>query len=655
MGSIFSWFSSHLKNQGPTASITASMEKDGFVSKELFYEILDLESNTILFFTKDEGWIGANKAFFNRFNFENIADFRSKHESIRDLFVEESEEVFTEYDKSWLDYIRIHKENGYRVVLKDKDEVDIPCRVKARKIRQNGKDLYVLELEDISELEAARLKTEDVERLKTKFLANIGHEFRTPMNGILGFVELMEKNNADQQQNEYLQMINISARNLMSNIESLLDLAQMQGGRLKINESEFNPIAEMEELARLHAVEGKNKGINTYFYIDPKLPQYMTGDLRKIKQILNNLINNALKFTKRGGKVSVEVKLLGRNDDGTCSIGFGVRDTGKGILKEHLALITQPFVAGDQADNRLGVGLSLSHGLIKMMGGDLKIQSEIDKGSSFAFALSFSCSAEQSFQVVQNRTAKVVLLDEALVEDANQLTMYLRSFSMNVIKVNLIDENIYKDTDLVYLIASQAKPGWMLKLSGIKKQGKTILVIDPGEQVQTKMAHIIDHTFVKPMLPSKIANHLAKILRLPKAASALQESKTRKESITALVVEDNLINQRLIKILLQEYNLQVTTAGDGEEAVKLCMSHEYNIVFMDIDMPVKNGILATQEIKEQSNPAKMKRMPIVALTALAMEGDRERILEEGLDDYLSKPLTREKLEYILHKHLRLNV
>ena len=655
MGSIFSWFSSHLKNQGPTASITASMEKDGFVSKELFYEILDLESNTILFFTKDEGWIGANKAFFNRFDFENIADFRSKHESIRDLFVEESEEVFTEYDKSWLDYIRIHKENGYRVVLKDKDEIDIPCRVKARKIRQNGKDLYVLELEDISELEAARLKTEDVERLKTKFLANIGHEFRTPMNGILGFVELMEKNNADHQQNEYLQMINISARNLMSNIESLLDLAQMQGGRLKINESEFNPIAEMEELARLHAVEGKNKGINTYFYIDPKLPQYMTGDLRKIKQILNNLINNALKFTKRGGKVSVEVKLLGRNDDGSCSIGFGVRDTGKGILKEHLAMITQPFVAGDQADNRLGVGLSLSHGLIKMMGGDLKIQSEIDKGSSFAFALSFNCSVEQSFQVVQNRTAKVVLLDEALVEDANQLTMYLRSFSMNVIKINQIDESIYNDTDLVYLIASQAKPGWMLKLSGIKKQGKTILVIDPGEQVQTKMAHIIDHTFVKPMLPSKIANHLAKILRLPKTANVLQESKTRKDSIKALVVEDNLINQRLIKILLQEYNLEVTTAGDGEEAVNLCMSHEYSIVFMDIDMPVKNGILATQEIKEQNSPAKMKRMPIVALTALAMEGDRERILEEGLDDYLSKPLTREKLEYILHKHLRLNV
>ena len=157
MASLFSWFSSKIKGQGPTASITASMEKDGYVSKELFYEILDLETNAILFFTKDEGWIGGNKAFFNRFDFDNISDFRKKHESIRELFIEESEEVFTEYDKSWLDYIRIHKEDGYRVVLKDKDDTEIPCRTKARKIRQSGKDLYVLELEDISELEEAQI------------------------------------------------------------------------------------------------------------------------------------------------------------------------------------------------------------------------------------------------------------------------------------------------------------------------------------------------------------------------------------------------------------------------------------------------------------------------------------------------------------------
>jgi len=655
MASLFSWFTSKLKSQGPTASMTATMEKDGYVSKELFYEILDLETNAILFFTKDEGWIGGNKAFFNRFNFTNIEDFRAKHESIRELFIEESEEVFTEYDKSWLDYIRIHKENGYRVVLKDKDKTDVPCRVKARKIRQNGKDLYVLELEDISELEEARFKTQEVERLKSKFLANIGHEFRTPMNGILGFIELMEKNNADHAQSEYLQMINISARNLMSNIESLLDLAQMQGGRLKLAGSEFNPIAEMEELARLHAVEGRNKGIATHFYIDPKLPQYMTGDLRKLKQILNNLINNALKFTKRGGKVTVEIKLLGHNSDGTCSIGFSVKDTGKGIPKEHLALITQPFVAGDQADNRLGVGLSLSHGLIKMMGGELKIQSEIERGSAFTFAINFACSDTQSFQVVQNKTAKVVLLDETRVEDANQLTLYLRSFSMNVIKVNQIDEKLYENTDLVYLVASQDKPNWMLKLATLEKRGKTILIINPGEQVQSKMAHIIDHTFVKPMLPSKIANHLTKVLRLPKVVPVFQEQEKQEEALKALVVEDNLINQRLIKILLQEYNLDVTTAGDGEEAVNLCRTNAYDIIFMDIDMPIKDGILATQEIKQQENPGKTKPMPIVALTALAMEGDREHILEEGLDDYLSKPLTREKLEYVLNKHLRLKV
>jgi len=320
-----------------------------------------------------------------------------------------------------------------------------------------------------------------------------------------------------------------------------------------------------------------------------------------------------------------------------------------------LALITQPFVAGDQADNRLGVGLSLSHGLIKMMGGDLKIHSEVEKGSSFSFAITFISSPEQSFSIVQNKTAKVVLLDESRVEDANQLTMYLRSFSMNVVKVNQIDEKIYENTDLVYLVVSQEKSDWMLKLSTFTKHKKTILLINPGEKVQTKMAHLIDHTFVKPMLPSKVSNHLSKILRLPKVAPMIKQAKEKVEIKKALVVEDNLINQRLIKILLQEYNLHVTTAGDGEEAVNLCMNSEYDIVFMDIDMPIKDGILATQEIKQQRNPANTKKMPIVALTALAMEGDREHILEEGLDDYLSKPLTREKLEYVLQKHLKLSI
>ena len=651
---IFGWVDSLFGTQKEAkTSLTGAAEESGFVSKELFYEILDLDTSIILFFTKEGGWIGANKAFFDTFDFENIDDFRASHESIREIFEEESEEVFTEYDKSWLDYIRAHKKEGYGITIMDKTAHERKFLAKSRMIKQNGKELYVLELKDITELENARQQTHEVERLKSKFLANIGHEFRTPMNGILGFIELLEKSKPTEKQSEYLQMIHTSARSLMSNIESLLDLAQMQSGRLQISNSEFNPLTEMEELARIYTVAGRDRGISVSFFIDPKLPAFIDGDLRKIKQVLNNLVSNALKFTKRGGKVSVEVKLLRRQADQRCSIGFSVKDNGKGIAKEHLALITQPFVAGDQADHRLGVGLSLSHGLIGLLGGKLNIQSEEGVGSTFTFTLEFGASTEQAMRMVEHKTVKVALLDEKRIDDANLLTLYLRSFGLNVIKVHMIDETIYENTEMLYLVASQEESGWMLKLGTYNKKCKVTLLLEANEKLQTRMAHVVDYPLHKPLVPSQFAEHLSNIYMLPKPAEKMEE--IQHERIRALVAEDNLINQRLIKILLQEYNIEVTAVDNGLEAVKQCENNDFDIVFMDIDMPIKDGILATQEIKEQEDPSCVKPMPIIALTALAMEGDREYLIEEGLDDYLSKPLTREKLEHILQKHLKVKV
>jgi signal transduction histidine kinase/CheY-like chemotaxis protein len=650
---VFDWMKGIFGSQGPKSSLTGAINEEGFVSKDLFYQILDLDCSAILFYTSENGWIGANKLFFSLFDFENIEDFRAKHETIRDLFDREEEEVFTDSDINWLDYIRTQKQDdGYRVHIRDKEGNARTLRLKCRTLKQKGIELYLLQMDDISELEQALCRTKDVERLKSKFLSNIGHEFRTPMNGILGFIELLEKTHPSETQNEYIHMIHSSARNLMTNIESLLDLAQMQGGRFKVNTSEFNLFAEMEEMAQLYTSEGRDKGLSVSFFVGPKLPTYIQGDLRKLKQILNNLVNNAIKFTPRGGRVNVEVKLLKWSNDGTCTIAFSVKDTGKGIAKEQLALVTKPFEAGDQADNRLGVGLSLSHGLIKMMGGELKIVSEEGYGSTFSFTLSFPAAKEHAFQIIENKTVKVALLDEKRIEDANLLTQYLRSFGLSVVKVHMIDETIFHDTDLLYLIASQEQSAWMMKLGTYAKKCRVVLVTEAGEKLQTRTSHLVDYTLSKPLLPTSIADHISQAFKLEEPKSKMDELKT--DGISALVVEDNLINQRLISILLQEYNLRVTTASDGEEAVRICQDHAFDIIFMDIDMPVKDGIMATNEIKAQAMP-NAKKMPIIALTALAMEGDREHILGEGLDDYLSKPLTREKLEYILHKHLHVAI
>ena len=646
--SVFSFFSKLFSKDEEGNSASSFLEEQEVINKHLFYKLLDLNDSAILFFSKKNGYIGANSSFLKIFGFEHIDDFRDDYDSIRELFTSESEEIFTEDDKSWMDYIRIHNKEGYQVEAKSKDGKSLDFMVKNTIFKETGQELYILELKNITDLENAKAKADEIEALKTKILSNIGHEFRTPMNGILGFLYLLEKTSPTPKQMEYLKMTNNSAKSLMSNIETLLDLAQMQSGRLTVSKAEFSLAHDMQDIAKYFTEDGVDKGINVSFFIDPKLPETMEGDIHKIRQIINNLVQNAIKFTPRGGKVIVEIKLLKKLLHGACSVGFSVKDNGKGISANRLSEITQPFISSDQPDQRLGVGLSLSYGLVHLLGGELKIQSEEGRGSIFNFSLDFDKYSGQSFKMVIQKNVKVLLLDESKIDDANLLTSYLRSFSVGVTKVNSIDKNIYEGIDALYIVASQDKSSWLMELGTHNKKVPVIYMLDINEKLQTKMTHIVDNVIVKPLLPSTVSEHLDKVfLQEPAQQHAPKQMRL---DIQALVVEDNLINQRLIKILLQEYNIRVVTASNGQEAVDICNNKDFDIVFMDIDMPVKDGVMATREIKEHLR-SNGHTMPIIAVTALAMEGDRERLLAEGLDDYLSKPLTRNKLDLILNKYL----
>ena len=251
-----------------------------YFTKELIWDIVDSNSSMMLFFTKKDGWIGANKLFFRTFDFHNIEEFRSRYESVRELFLNESEEIFTEDDRSWLDYIKKYKRDGYHITVATSNNEMLTINAKCHSVTRM-KGFYILELEDITKLHLAKLKIKEVEKLKSKFLANIGHEFRTPMNGILGFIELLQHTNLNKHQSEYLQMINRSSKNLMLNIETLLDLSQMQGGRLKLEPSTFSISSEMEKIAYNYSITGKDKGVNVFSFIDPKLPSELNADFRK--------------------------------------------------------------------------------------------------------------------------------------------------------------------------------------------------------------------------------------------------------------------------------------------------------------------------------------------------------------------------------------
>lgn len=623
------------------------------LDKEFFVELVDENEEMLLYFLQGSGWIGANETFLQKMHYHDISDFNREHESIRDLFLNESEEIFTESDKSWLDYIRKYKPKGYRVSIVDKDTSDV-IMIDAKALQSKiSPRIYVLHLQDVTKIYKAEQKTKEIEKLKTKFLANIGHEFRTPMNGILGFLDLLDHTKLDAKQHEYITMIQSSSKNLMTNIETLLDLAQLQSGRLHLSNEDFNPLPLVEDIAYGFCKQANEKGIKVMGFIDPKLPKEVHSDSKKLKQILNALTSNAVKFTPRGGKVVFEVKLLKRQQNGDCSIGFSVKDTGSGISEEQIALINEPFTAGNQADERLGVGLSLSSGLVKLFGSELRITSD-SNGTYVNFVLEFKGSQGQNYKMMPKKKVKVLLLDQSKIEEANALATYLRAFALDVVKSNVLDEHIYEDVEGLYIVANQNDSSWVMELGTYSKKVPVALVLDENEKLQTKLTHLIDEVIHKPLLPSYVAKHLYSLNKIELKPETKEEFTLPQNHTTALVVEDNLINQRLIKLLLQEYNIDVETASNGIEAIKQYKEHNFDIIFMDIDMPQMNGIVATKEIKGIMSLG-MEPTPVVALTALAMNGDKEMLLHEGLDDYLAKPLTRDKLEYILEKHLKVNV
>jgi len=648
---LFSFLLGKKEQEDMNKTVNKELHLSSYLDREFFKYNVDKSKIMTLCFLNGEGWIWANRHFLDTVGYLDIRDFKRTNESIRDIFLNESEEIFTESEKNWLDYIKKYKKDGHIVSINDKDEnlriINVTCSVYPKNTK-----IYILELEDITQLHEAQFQAKEVEKLKTKFLANVGHEFRTPMNGILGFIELMQQTDLDKKQMEYVEMISQSSKSLMNNIEALLNLSQLQGGRMDLNIEYFNILPLMEKFSYDAYKLGQSKGIKVLSFIDPKIPQELEGDSGKILQVMQAITNNAIKYIPRGGRVIIEVKLLKRLPNGDCTISFGVNDNGKGISKEQIALINEPFTSGNHADERLGVGLSLSHGLVSLMGSELRIKSEEGQGTYVNFVLEFKNTQGQNFKMIPKKNVKVLLLDKSKVDEANFLAIYLRSFAIDVIKSNIIDEKVYDNIDALYVVANQDESSWMLELGTYNKKVPVTILLEEDEVLKTRLSHLVNNVIRKPLLPSKIAKHLSS---LHSYEVNLQEKRARNleldKQIKILIVEDNLINQRLIQIILQQYNISVATSSNGLEALEMCSKNRYDLIFMDIDMPQMNGIVATQKIKEMIQGK--YNIPIIALTAMAMEGDKEMLLKEGLDDYLSKPFTKDKLEYILDKYLRI--
>ncbi len=503
---------------------------------------------------------------------------------------------------------------------------------------------------------------------KSMFLANMSHEIRTPLNGIVGFTELLKDTELHDEQREFIDIIEKSSENLLEIINNILDLSKIESNKLEIEEIVFNPMDEFESAVEVYAVRASEKHIDLACYVDPSLERPLKGDPTKIKEVIINLLSNAVKFTNSGGAISVDIRREECDQLNRARIRFQVKDNGIGVTSEQKSRIFEAFSQADTSITRkyggTGLGLTISSRFVELMGSRLDLVSEPGSGTTFFFTLEFEeieTLNEPLKGSFSNINAVILESNSKKKLQTTYLKEYLDYFGVSYTtfhekdelkllerQVNydlLIVDNDYSDDDsLLEYAASQEQLVLITKSYYMKK-------ID-------SMGIDIFKVLYEPLNSSKIRSTLeaydaeAFSNRKQKATRRKKfDEKNSKFSATALVAEDNVINQKLIRRTLEDLGLEITIANNGLEAFEKRKNGNFDIIFMDIQMPVLDGIEATQEILDFEEDYNQHHIPIIALTANALKGDRERFIAAGMDEYTTKPLVRSELVSLLNNFL----